>query len=84
MDVSDSSSSTQVKLSRSTQNQLTLSYMQAITPTLALGGQGDYTIEKKEFTSAFGGLYDDRSNQFAVIYDKEVSINIVHVILVTD
>lgn len=47
--------------------------MQAITPTLQLGGMGKYVFDKGTVATAFAGVYDDEEQMIAGIWDQNVS-----------
>ncbi len=48
--------------------------MQAITPSITLGGAGEYSPEKAGFSSSFGGIYDDRDNQISALWNNSVLV----------
>lgn len=82
VDYTDSHSASQFQYSRVTGQQssqsLSLSYMQALSPALSLGGMGHYILSKGTVRLAFGGVYDKGENLIAAVWDKEVSYNLYH------
>ena len=46
--------------------------MQALLPSLSLGGQGQYDLNKGDVSMSFGGVYDKDENLFGALWDKEV------------
>ena len=71
----DGSAATQLQYSTAGGSTVGLSYMQALTPSLTLGGVGQYTLKKKTLQTGFGGIYDYKEHMFAVQYaiDSNVS-----------
>jgi hypothetical protein len=47
--------------------------MQTVTPSLALGAQGQFSLEKQTVHNSFGGVYDKDDNLIAAQWDKNVS-----------
>lgn len=52
---------------------LMLSYMQALTPSLSVGGMAQYQTDKGTLTTAYGGVYDKGENLLAAQWDTNVS-----------
>lgn len=76
VDITEASSAIQCKLSRSTQDILGLTYMQALTPTLAAGGHAEMDVNSGTLQQSFGAVYDDGPNVAVGTWDSEVSISI--------
>ena len=51
--------------------------MQALLPSLSLGGQGQYDPNKGDVSMSFGGVYDKDENLFGALWDKEVRVRIM-------
>lgn len=45
--------------------------MQALTPTISLGGLGQYMLSKNAFTTSYGASYDDNTNMAAAQYKAD-------------
>jgi hypothetical protein len=77
VDYTDSHSASQFQYQRVSGQQqlqtLSLSYMQALSPSFSLGGMGQYTLSKGTIKTGFGGVYDKGEHLIAALWDKEVS-----------
>ena len=81
VDLTDDCSSTQLQLVHgSTGQKVGVSYMQALTSTISLGGQASYLIDKNILEPSYAGIYDHGEHQVAACYDqgKEVGSEISH------
>lgn len=67
IDFSDESSTMQLSMDRSGGNTFGLSYMQAITPYLTLGGL--YKVTKGAPSTSFGGIFDYDNNNIVAQYE---------------
>ena len=81
----DGSAATQLQYSTAGGSTVGLSYMQALTPSLTLGGVGQYTLKKKTLQTGFGGIYDYKEHMFAAQYamDSNVSTICIRIIFIT-
>mmetsp|Transcript_35150 Transcript_35150/g.35792 ORF Transcript_35150/g.35792 Transcript_35150/m.35792 type:complete len:327 (+) Transcript_35150:115-1095(+) len=76
----------QLELASTGPTSLGLSYMQAVHPTLSLGGCGKYSLSKGILSNSFGGVYEKGENvvyglwdnQLQVVYLRRVNRNRVH------
>jgi hypothetical protein len=68
----DEASAAQFVYSKAAENTLSMSYMQAITPYLTLGGQGVYQLKTKTLQTSFGGIFNRFDNQVACMWDNEL------------
>jgi len=71
VDLIDDSSATQLVYSPNG-NVINLSYMQSLTKSLILGGQGEYVGNKNAINLSFGGVYDDQENVLGFQWDSSV------------
>ncbi|KAJ1396818.1 eukaryotic porin-domain-containing protein [Ochromonadaceae sp. CCMP2298] len=86
LELADATSATQIKYTKSTDDQFYLSYMQSIIPQLAIGGSGVYSTKSKDLSTSMGLIYDPAEYTFAVQWDnslrllylKKVNPNRVH------
>lgn len=84
VELTDSSSATMFQVD--TESNLSLSYMQSVTPNLILGGLGTYSNKSKKITTAFGGqinvgdntITGQWDNNFHLLYLRKVNQNRVH------
>lgn len=71
VELTDSSSATMFQVD--TESNLSLSYMQSVTPNLILGGLGTYSNKSKKITTAFGGQISVGDNTITGQWDNNVS-----------
>lgn len=83
-DIIDKSSATQLKYTGAigSYGSLGMSYVQSLTPSLAVGGQTDYSLDKGTITNSYGFIYDDEDNLIASNWDNNVSNNILLIVLI--
>jgi hypothetical protein len=51
-----------------------LSFMQALTPSLSMGGTAQYHTDKGSLNTAYGGVFDKGENLIAAQWDSNVSM----------
>jgi hypothetical protein len=87
LELNDESSTTQVSLTNGpSDSNVSVSYMQSVTPFLALGGIGNYSTKSAAITRGFAGTYNDGENmlvtqwdnQFKFLYQRRVNPNRFH------
>lgn len=49
-----------------------MAYMQSITPSLSLGGMGQYSLKTSTLSTSIGGIYSHGENVLAAQWDKNV------------
>jgi len=55
-----------------------LSFMQAVTPNLAMGGQMNVNWDKKASTKAFAALYERRDHAVVGLLNEDLSLNLMY------
>lgn len=69
LNITDSQSATQFTVNHEQgNNSFGISYMQALSKSIQLGGSGDYSPAAGVFKRKFGGTYDDEENLFAAMF----------------
>jgi len=56
-----------------------LTFMQALTPSLSMGGMAQYHTDKGTLNTGYGGIYDSGDNLIGAQWDSNVSL-VIHVI----
>lgn len=88
LELSDDSSIAQFNVTQQgVDTSFSFSLMQAITPTLTLGGIANYSLKSKDFTRGFAALYNmgehslamQWEKEFKMLYLRKVNPNRVHV-----
>ena len=74
VDVVDGSSATQLQYSSGGGSTVGVSYMQALTPSLTLGGVGQYAMKKKALQTGIGGIYDQGEHMIAAQYATDNNV----------
>lgn len=73
LELSDDSSTAQLSVAQQgVDTTFSASLMQAITPTLTLGGIGNYSLKSKDFTRGFAALYNMGEHSLVMQWEKEV------------
>lgn len=62
-----------LEIAKGASTNVSVSYMQSVTPALQLGGQGKYKLEKGALSTALAGVYDDEKQLVAGLWDQNVS-----------
>lgn len=75
VDVTDVSSAAQFQYSSGGGNTVGMSYMQSLTPSLALGGIGQYTSKMKVLQLGAGAIYDHGEHLLAAQYGIDSNVS---------
>jgi hypothetical protein len=74
-DFANDNSATQVTCNIGPQSSLALNFMQALTPSLSLGGMNSYTFKDNSIKSALAGVYDSDGHTAAATLELD-SMNV--------
>lgn len=74
VDFKDDSSAIQLSIGINPTYSAGASMMQAITPSITLGGTGTYSVEKSDLTTSFGGIYEEDNNQVSALWSNNLQI----------
>lgn len=77
----DDCSATQIEIINGPNGQkVGLSYMQALSPAVSIGGQAKYVFDKNILEQSYAGMYDKGEHQIAGCYEqgKEVGQCVCH------
>jgi hypothetical protein len=56
---------------KSTGTSIGVNYLQAVTPTLTLGGHASYSLEKENLKTEYAGVYDDGEQLIQGLLNQE-------------
>lgn len=74
IDYTSDSFTSQIEFHSGAGTSLGASYVQALTPTISLGGSGKYIFGKGIFKSMYGGVFDDGENMGVAVWDHQVQL----------
>ena len=75
VDVTDVSSAAQFQYASGAGTTLGMSYMQSLTPSLALGGVGQYALKKRVLQLGAGAIYDHGEHLFGAQYGTDSNVS---------
>lgn len=73
LELTDDSSNIQLQLSKGAESSVSMSYMQALTPNVTLGGMGTYSMKTSSISTGFAAILARDEHSLTAQWDSNVS-----------